>query len=159
MIQLCQENNIFFLRLKEPNIEIFDALSELGILVAVGPKNGDLPGLALSSEAAFGWVNMFIGSYVDSVFFKWIIVGDEEILGENGIYVRGAMINIRNHVSKLADKVLVTTLLPPNALSVSFPPSAGDFSEKIKQNMTEIAEFLASHGKHISVFYLCYQLK
>ncbi|XP_021898527.1 probable glucan endo-1,3-beta-glucosidase BG4, partial [Carica papaya] len=102
-INFCKQKGIQALRLKEPNTEIYDALIGTGILVAVGPKNSDLPGLALSKEAAIGWVNMFIFPHADKVSFRWIIVGDEEIFGENANKRTPLMVNLFSYFAYVAD--------------------------------------------------------
>ncbi|XP_021898526.1 glucan endo-1,3-beta-glucosidase-like [Carica papaya] len=147
VINLYKQSGIGFLRIYEPYPEVLDALRASALLVAVGPRNEEIPSLSQSLDAANEWVKANIAPYADTVAFRWITIGNEVIPGEYAPYVAQAIENMHNAISSAGfDYIMVTTVVPSNVLGNSYPPSAGAFSDETRSNMIDIASVLSETG-------------
>ncbi|KAI3846159.1 hypothetical protein MKX03_022055 [Papaver bracteatum] len=146
VISLCTSRNIQRLRLFEPNPAALAALSSSGIEVILGTLNEDLPKLAADASYAETWVETHVMPHVNTTFFKCISVGNEVIPGELANYVLLAMKNLDAALKAAGLKIPVSTTVPSNVLGISYPPSAGEFSNVTAPVMEPIIAFLAAES-------------
>ncbi|CAL9008327.1 unnamed protein product [Prunus brigantina] len=144
VIDMYTSNQIGRMRLYDPNLEAFEALRNTGIEVLVGVRNEDLQQLANSYSAAQNWVATYITPYSHQIQFRYIAVGNEVIPGDSAQYVLPAMKNLLNALGNRGIKV--STSIATSVLGVSYPPSAGAFSQDTMQYMVPIARYLNSIG-------------
>ncbi|PIA31159.1 hypothetical protein AQUCO_05200037v1 [Aquilegia coerulea] len=143
VIELYKRSQIQRIRIFEPLPEVLEALRGSNLLVTLGMRNEDITNIAASQEAANDWVNTHLVPYKIDVAFRYVTVGNEVIPGPLANYVTKAMNNTWNAiVSNGLDRVRVTTVVPANALGVSYPPSAGAFSDEVLGAMTDVATIL-----------------
>ncbi|CAB4271078.1 unnamed protein product [Prunus armeniaca] len=142
VIDMYTSNQIGRMRLYDPNLEAFEALRNTGIEVLVGVRNEDLQQLANSYSAAQNWVATYITPYSHQIQFRYIAVGNEVIPGDSAQYVLPAMENLQNALGNRGIKV--STSIATSVLGVSYPPSAGAFSQDTMEYMAPIARYLNS---------------
>lgn len=82
VINLYKISGIELLRLYQPRLAVLEALRGSGLIVAIGPRNEDLPELATNPEAATTWVSTCICPYKNDVLFRWVTLGNEVIPGK-----------------------------------------------------------------------------
>ncbi|XP_021898525.1 putative glucan endo-1,3-beta-glucosidase GVI [Carica papaya] len=117
VINLYKKSGIEYLKIYEPYPEVLDALRGSGLLVAVGPKNEDVPHLAQTADAASEWVKANIAPYAGSISFRWITIGNEIIPGENSSFVAQAIQSMHDALSSAGlDNIIVTTVVSKNVL-------------------------------------------
>ncbi|KAG0487893.1 hypothetical protein HPP92_006704 [Vanilla planifolia] len=94
-----------------------------------------------------GWVNANIIPFPD-VAIRYIAVGNELISGNLAQFVLPAMQNIQNalNAANLQNKIKVSTSVSTGVLGVSYPPSAGAFTDDARKYLQPIAGFLAGTG-------------
>ncbi|KAI3956097.1 hypothetical protein MKW98_027411 [Papaver atlanticum] len=131
VISMCTSRNIQRLRLFEPNPAALASLSSSGIEVILGTRNEDLPHLAADPSYAKTWVETHVMPHVNTTFFKCISLGNEVIPGELANYVLPSMKNLDAALKAVGLKIPVSTSVPSNVLGISYPPSAGEFSNKV----------------------------
>ncbi|PQM39463.1 putative glucan endo-1 3-beta-glucosidase GVI [Prunus yedoensis var. nudiflora] len=102
--------------------------------------NEDLQQLAGSYSAAENWVATYITPYLPQVQFRYIVVGNEVFPGNSARYVLPAMQNLQNALS--FGDIKVSTSIATSVLGVSYPPSAGAFSQDTIEYMVPIAQYL-----------------
>ncbi|CAB4271149.1 unnamed protein product [Prunus armeniaca] len=144
VIDMYKSNQIGRMRLYNPNPEALEALRNSGIEVLVGVRNEDLQQLAGSYSAAENWVATYITPYLPQVQFRYIVVGNEVFPGNSARYVLPAMQNLQNALS--SGDIKVSTSIATSVLGVSYPPSAGAFSEDTIEYMVPIAQYLNNIG-------------
>lgn len=147
VINLYKTSGIDNVRLYQPYPQVLQALSGSGLPLSMGTTNEDIQSLATDQSAADAWVNTNIIPYKDAVSFKWVAIGNEVIPGPSSSYVPDAMNNIMNSLASHGlGTIKVTTVLPGNALSTSYPPSASAFGSDITSTMTSIMAILAQQN-------------
>ncbi|PQQ05928.1 glucan endo-1 3-beta-glucosidase-like [Prunus yedoensis var. nudiflora] len=144
VIDMYTSNQIRRMRLYVPNLEAFEALRNTGIEVLVGVRNEDLQQLANSYSVAQNWVATYITPYSHQIQFRYIAVGNEVIPGDSAQHVLPAMKNLQNALGNRGIKV--STSIATSVLGVSYPPSAGAFSQDTMEYMVPIARYLNSIG-------------
>ncbi|KAK4792510.1 hypothetical protein SAY86_022945 [Trapa natans] len=130
VINLYKQYNIQRMRLYSPNHDAFRALGGSNIEVLVDVNNDDLKSLASSQDQANTWVQNNIQNY-GNVNFKYIAVGNEITASSNiAQYLVPAMRNIQTAINNagLGGKIKVSTSITYAMIGVSYPPSAGAFS-------------------------------
>ncbi|KAA3453832.1 Glucan endo-1,3-beta-glucosidase [Gossypium australe] len=144
VINLYKTSGINNIRLYQPYPEVLEAARGSGISLSMGPTNEDIQSLATDQSAADAWVNTNIVPYKDDVQFRFITIGNEAIPGQSSSYIPDAMNNIMNSLASFGlGTTKVTTVVPMNALSTSYPPSDGAFGSDITSIMTSIMAILA----------------
>ncbi|KAF5193957.1 Glucan endo-1 3-beta-glucosidase-like [Thalictrum thalictroides] len=148
IVSMYLTNHIGRMRLYEPNFAMFDALRGTGIQVSVNIDDGYIEQIAYSEEAANEWVQTYIRPYWPDVHFRYIIVGNEVIPSNYAQFVLPAMQNLHNALGYggLWSTIKVTTTVSPSVMAVSFPPSAGQFSQSAAEYLEPIAQYLHSTG-------------
>ncbi|RZC85688.1 hypothetical protein C5167_026368 [Papaver somniferum] len=159
VISMCTSRSIQRLRLFEPNPAALAALSSSGIEVILGTRNEDLPKLAADASYAETWVETHVMPHANTTFFKCISLGNEVIPSDLANYVLLAMknldaalkackpiINRETKYSPLFQQIPVSTTVRSNVLGISYPPSAGEFSNVTAPIMEPIIAFLAAES-------------
>ncbi|PPS18772.1 hypothetical protein GOBAR_AA01832 [Gossypium barbadense] len=140
VINLFKTSGINNIRLYQPYPEVLEAARGSGISLSMSTTNEDIQSLATDQthqSAADAWVNTNIVPYKEDVQFRFIIIGNEAIPGQSSSYIPGAMNNIMNSLASFGlGTTKVTTVVPMNALSTSYPPSDGAFGSDITSIMT-----------------------
>ncbi|XP_057969511.1 probable glucan endo-1,3-beta-glucosidase BG5 [Malania oleifera] len=151
VIDLYKKNGIEKMRLFDPNAAALNALKGSGISVVLGVRNEDLQAIAASQDAANAWFNTHVAPYVGAFDIPVISAGNEVIPGQYAQYVRPAMDNLQNVVKTNLPTTHVSTVVATGVLGESYPPSAGEFSDEAKTDMTNVVSFLAQHGSPLLV--------
>ncbi|XP_044511522.1 glucan endo-1,3-beta-glucosidase-like [Mangifera indica] len=147
VVAMFQRCKIPYMRIFEPKHEVLDALKGTEIILSLGTRNEDIQSLAQSPEAATAWVIAHVQPYANSVKIGWITVGNEVIPGPFAPFVGQAITNVRTALASVGlPPIPVTTVVAMTALSVSYPPSAGAFSNDSLDAMRSIVQSLASAG-------------
>ncbi|KAK4757366.1 hypothetical protein SAY87_018667 [Trapa incisa] len=144
VINLYKQYNIQRMRLYSPNHDAFRALGGSNIEVLVDVNNDDLKSLASSQDQANTWVQNNIQNY-GNVNFKYIAVGNEITASSNiAQYLVPAMRNIQTAINNagLGGKIKVSTSITYAMIGVSYPPSAGAFSNAEAAVIDPILRFL-----------------
>ena len=145
VIQLYKQYGISKLRLFDPNPAALEALRGSQIVVTLGIRNEDLPGLAASQAAVESWFAINVQPYLNDVASGYISVGNEVIPGSLGNYVLPVIQFLQNIlIAKNLANVKVTTVVPTNVLGTSYPPSSGAFTAEASNVMVDILKFLSA---------------
>ena len=149
VIGLYKRHNIGRMRLFNPNPPALEALKGSGIAVTVGIPNEDLAALAAGQDSVGEWFAKNIEPFVPDVDFAYIAVGNEVIPGELGRYVLPVMESLRGVLDlKNLGGVKVTTVIPGNALSASYPPSSGRFSDEAAKDLIGVLGYVCIYTCH-----------
>ncbi|CAL1397385.1 unnamed protein product [Linum trigynum] len=148
VIQLYQQNNIWRMRLYDPNRDALAALRDSGIEVILGVPNSDLQHLNNWGDALW-WVQQYVQNFYPAVKIKYIAVGNEVSPMYNAALasaVLPAMRNIYNALVSMGlhEQVKVSTAIDMTLLGNSYPPSAGAFRDDIRWFVDPIVGFLSS---------------
>uniref|UniRef100_A0A1D1ZJX0 Glucan endo-1,3-beta-glucosidase, basic isoform n=1 Tax=Anthurium amnicola TaxID=1678845 RepID=A0A1D1ZJX0_9ARAE len=153
VIGMFKSHKVPKMRIYAPSEPILSALrgSNIDLLLdAPGP----LDVLARDKAAAHEWVRTNVLAYWPDVRFRYIAVGNEEIL-KPGVaeYIYPAMLNIYDALASagLQGQIKVSTSFQYNVLGESFPPSKGEFSQQVLPLMRPIVSFLARTGAPLLV--------
>ncbi|XP_039126792.1 glucan endo-1,3-beta-glucosidase-like [Dioscorea cayenensis subsp. rotundata] len=142
VVQLFNSHGIQKLRLFAPNNQVQQALEGTNIYVSLGVANDDLANLAGSQAAANEWVGTNILPF-SKTLYQYVTVGNEAIPGPNSQQVAPAMRNIKTALNSAGlSQIMVTTVIADTALSFSFPPSQGAFSDEATPSITAVLQFL-----------------
>ncbi|KAG0489573.1 hypothetical protein HPP92_006436 [Vanilla planifolia] len=147
VVGLYQSNNIRAMRVYYPDKGTLQALGGTNIAVIVDVGNSNLAYLASGEDAAKSWVNEYIVPF-PNVAILYIAVGNEVIPGNDAGFVLTAMQNIQNalNAANLQNKIKVSTSVSTGVLGVSYPPSAGAFTDAARNYLQPIAAFLSRTG-------------
>ncbi|KAB1209481.1 Lichenase [Morella rubra] len=152
VVELFKKYGITRTRLYDPNLPALEALRGRHILVTLGIRNEDLQGLAASPAVVDLWFAAHVQPHLNDVEFDYIAVGNEVVPGDLGIYVLPVMKSLQNMlVAKNLTGIRVTTVVPANALRVSYPPSAGAFSVDASRDIAGILQFLSAHQSPLMI--------
>lgn len=148
VVALYKTVGISSMRLFEPNPDALQALRGSQIDISLGVRNEDIQSMATSQEFANSWFSSNVAPYVNDITVEFITVGNEVVPGEYASYVAPAMQNLQNILDAqgLAG-VSVTTAMSTEALSTSYPPSAGTFSSDV----VKILKFLSAQASPLMV--------
>ena len=103
--------------------------------------------LAATLDAANSWVADNIVPYRSDVNFTYITVGNEAIPGAMSQYIAQAIANMYAALAEAAiTYIKVSTVIPGSSLSISYPPSAGTFTNEAAAAISSIASILLNHG-------------
>ncbi|KAK8959407.1 hypothetical protein KSP40_PGU018282 [Platanthera guangdongensis] len=130
VISLCKSRNISKLRMTRPSIPVLEALRNTGIGVILSPYKEELLLFALRRSAAVGWVEAYIVPFASSVDFRYISIGNEDIPGDNSMYILTVIQNVANALRAANLYIPVTTTVSMEVLGTSYKPSEGVFSDK-----------------------------
>ncbi|KAG6485126.1 hypothetical protein ZIOFF_053655 [Zingiber officinale] len=144
VVALFESNQIDRMRIYEPYPDVLAALAGSNIGLIVGTLNQDVQPLALDISAAQTWVGTNIVPHINNANFRYINVGNEIIPSDMAQFVLPAMSNVQSAlVANNITTIKVTTSVATTVLGVSYPPSAGDFSDATKEIINSIVHFLA----------------
>ncbi|XP_044512205.1 glucan endo-1,3-beta-glucosidase-like [Mangifera indica] len=145
VVGMYQRCGIPYMRIFEPKPDVLDALRGTEIILSLGTRNEDIQNLAQSQEAATAWVSANVQPYANSVKIGWITIGNEAIPGPSAAFIGQAMTNVRNSLASIGlSNIAVTTVVSMEALSVTYPPSAGAFSNEAVNPMRSIVQYFAN---------------
>ncbi|XP_024017243.1 probable glucan endo-1,3-beta-glucosidase BG4 [Morus notabilis] len=152
VINLYKHNNIGKIRLFDPDPSALQALRGSEIDVTVGIRNEDLAGLASNQDAVASWFAAHVEPYLNDIVFSNIAVGNEVIPGHLGQYVLPVMESLQAILDhKNLAGIKLTTVLPANALALSYPPSAAQFSDEAANDLRGIIRFMSTHGAPLMI--------
>ncbi|KAK8928590.1 hypothetical protein KSP39_PZI017599 [Platanthera zijinensis] len=143
VISLCKSWNISKLRMTSPSIPVLEALRNTGIGVILSPYKEELLLFALRRSAVVSWVETYIVPYVRSVDFRYINIGNEDIPGDNSMYILTVIQNVANALRAANLHIPVTTTVSMEVLGTSYKPSEGVFSDKALKVLEPIIYHLA----------------
>ncbi|KAK8928584.1 hypothetical protein KSP39_PZI017597 [Platanthera zijinensis] len=143
VISLCKSRNISKLRMTSPSIPVLQALRNTGIGVILSPYNEQLMQLALNSSEAARWVETYIVPYARSVDFRYISIENEDILGDNSMFILTVLQKFVNALWAANLHIPVTTTVSMDVLGTSYKPSQGVFSDKALKVLQPIIYHLA----------------
>ncbi|KAJ0085100.1 hypothetical protein Patl1_08437 [Pistacia atlantica] len=147
VVGMYQRCKFPYMRIFDPNHDVLEALRGTEIILSLGTRNEDIENLAASQEAATAWVGANVQPYANDVKIGWITVGNEAVPGPSAAHIGQAMTNVHNALASVGlSNIFVTTVVSMAALSVSYPPSAGAFSNDAVDSMNSIAQYFANVG-------------
>ncbi|CAL5000996.1 unnamed protein product [Urochloa decumbens] len=135
-VQLLRAAGAGAVKIYDANPSILRALAGTGIPVAVMVPNEAIPSLASSGAAAERWVATNLAPHIPATRVMYLLVGNEvlsnrAISGSTWRAVVPAMSNLHRALRRgrggILRKVKLGTALAMDALSASYPPSAGAF--------------------------------
>ncbi|GMN55195.1 hypothetical protein TIFTF001_024307 [Ficus carica] len=138
VVALYKSNNIYRMRIYDPNQAALNALRGSSVELILGVPNSDLQSLTDPKNAA-SWVQRNIVSFWPSVRFRYIAVGNE-VSPANGAtssyaqFLREALVNVFNAVRSagLQDQIKVSTSIDMSLIGNSYPPSSGAFRDDVR---------------------------
>ncbi|TKW11333.1 hypothetical protein SEVIR_6G226700v4 [Setaria viridis] len=132
-VQLLRAAGAGAVKIYDANPDILRALAGTGLPVAVMVPNEAIPSLASSRAAAEGWVAANLAPHVPAARVMYLLVGNEVLsnraaAGSTWRAIVPAMANLHRALRAHGiRKVKLGTTLAMDALSASYPPSAGAF--------------------------------
>eukprot|EP01018_Ginkgo_biloba_P024587 Gb_26222 [translate_table: standard] len=154
VVNMMKSNNIGKMRIFSANHSALEAFKNSGIDVIVGVGNDELPKIGSDQAAANSWVNKNVRAFYPATNIKYIAVGNEVFASRQYLsYLFPAMKNIQKAVesANLQNNIKVSTTHATSVLGNSYPPSAGEFGNDVKDIMRSILNFLASNGSPFMV--------
>eukprot|EP01018_Ginkgo_biloba_P024566 Gb_08453 [translate_table: standard] len=149
VVNMLKSNNIGKMRIFSANHTALEAFKKSGIEVILGVENRELQAISSNQAAADGWVNDNIRPFYPSNNIKYIAVGNEVFANRQFLsYLFPAMQNIQKAIvsANLQNNIKVSTTHASSVLGNSYPPSAGEFANDVKDIMRSILNFLAQNG-------------
>jgi hypothetical protein len=132
-VQLLRAAGAGAVKIYDANPDILRALAGTGLPVAVMVPNEAIPSLASSRAAAESWVAANLAPHVPAARVMYLLVGNEVLsnraaAGSTWRAIVPAMANLHRALPAHGiRKVKLGTTLAMDALSASYPPSAGAF--------------------------------
>ena len=148
VVDLYKANNIWRMRLYDPNQAALEALRNSGIELMLGVPNSDLQSLATNADNAGQWVQRNVLNFWPSVKIKYIAVGNEvnPVGGNSWLaqYVLPAIQNIYQAIRAkgLHDQIKVSTAIDMTLIGTSYPPSKGSFRNDVRSYLDPIIGYL-----------------
>ncbi|KAJ1269278.1 hypothetical protein BS78_07G199100 [Paspalum vaginatum] len=140
-VQLLRAAGAGALKIYDANADILRALAGTGIPVSVMVPNEAIPSLASSRAAADDWVAGNLAPHVPATRVVHLLVGNEvlsnrALAGSTWRGIVPAMGNLHRALrARGIHKVKLGTTLAMDALSASYPPSAGAFRGDIAESV------------------------
>ncbi|KAI4334952.1 hypothetical protein L6164_013647 [Bauhinia variegata] len=149
VISLYQSNNIWRMRLYDPNQPALEALRNSGIELMLGVPNSDLQSLATNPDNARQWVQRNVLNFWPSVKIKYIAVGNEvsPVNGATAWFAQFVLPAIQNvyqaiRARGLHDQIKVSTAIDMGLLGNSYPPSQSYFRGDVRSYLDPIIGYL-----------------
>ena len=148
VVDLYKANDIWRMRLYDPNQAALEALRNSGIELMLGVPNSDLQSLATNADNAGQWVQRNVLNFWPSVKIKYIAVGNEvnPVGGNSWLaqYVLPAIQNIYQAIRAkgLHDQIKVSTAIDMTLIGTSYPPSKGSFRNDVRSYLDPIIGYL-----------------
>ncbi|MCL7038092.1 hypothetical protein MKW94_008334 [Papaver nudicaule] len=141
-----QERHVHRVRLFEPDHDILAYVnSNPAFEIMLGTLNKDTKKLASDPTYAATWVNTNIVAY-PNITFSYITVGNEiAIPSDLASALPQAMTNLDAAIKSTGRKIPVSTAITYAITGVSYPPSAGAFTDDSASVMGSIAAFLETN--------------
>jgi exo-beta-1,3-glucanase (GH17 family) len=140
-VQLLRAAGAGAVKIYDANADILRALAGTGMPVSIMVPNSAIPSLASSRTAAEDWVAANLAPHVPATRVAHLLVGNEvlsnrAIAGSTWRAVVPAMANLHRALRAHGiRKVKLGTTLAMDALSASYPPSAGAFRDDIAEDV------------------------
>ncbi|CAD6245934.1 unnamed protein product [Miscanthus lutarioriparius] len=140
-VQLLRAAGAGAVKIYDANADILRALAGTGMPVSIMVPNSAIPSLASSRAAAEDWVAANLAPHVPATRVSHLLVGNEvlsnrAIAGSTWRGVVPAMANLHRALRAHGiRKVKLGTTLAMDALSASYPPSAGAFRDDIAEDV------------------------
>ncbi|CAD6264803.1 unnamed protein product [Miscanthus lutarioriparius] len=143
-VQLLRAAGAGAVKIYDANADILRALAGTGIPVSIMVPNSAIPSLASSRAAAEDWVATNLAPHTPATRVAHLLVGNEvlsnrAIAGSTWRAVVPAMANLHRALRRAPGRGLRTvklgTTLSMDALSASYPPSAGAFRDDIAEDV------------------------
>lgn len=151
VVQLYKSKGIASMRIYAPETGILRALAGTGLGLVMDVPNENLTAMASSPPFAAAWVKANVQPYSSSsgVSFRYIAVGNEVVDSEGQKNILPAMKNLAGALAASGIGIKVSTALRFDAITNTFPPSNGVFSDP--SFMGPVAAYLASTGAPLLV--------
>ncbi|GMH13755.1 hypothetical protein Nepgr_015596 [Nepenthes gracilis] len=147
VVGLYSKYGIGKMRIFNPNPTVLNALRGSGIELTLGVADEDIPRLASSVDAADSWFAHNVQPYLNDITVPYIAVGNEVVPGEFSASLVAAMQNVQTVLrNRNLMGMRATTVVHGAVLSNSYPPSATVFSDRARDTMSRILQFLSAHG-------------
>ncbi|KAL2469463.1 O-Glycosyl hydrolase family 17 protein [Abeliophyllum distichum] len=136
-------------KLYDANAEILKLLSGTDVHVSIMVKNEQISGIASNEKMAEDWVRENVLVYYPDTKIRYILVGNEVLTYNNqkmwlDLVPAMSLIN-KSLASHNIHNIKVGTPLAMDIMGSSFPPSSGNFSSRIPNEvMVSLLEFLNS---------------
>ena len=143
-VQLLRAAGAGAVKIYDANADILRALAVTGMPVSIMVPNSAIPSLASSRAAAEDWVATNLAPHTPATRVAHLLVGNEvlsnrAIAGSTWRAVVPAMANLHRALRRARGRGLRTvklgTTLAMDALSASYPPSAGAFRDDITEDV------------------------
>ncbi|KAG0524417.1 hypothetical protein BDA96_07G209400 [Sorghum bicolor] len=157
-VQLLRATGAGAVKIYDANADILRALAGTGMPVSIMVPNSAIPSLASSRAAAEDWVAANLAPHIPATRVAYLLVGNEvlsnrAIAGSTWRSVVPAMANLHRALRAHGiRKVKIGTTLAMDALSASYPPSAGAFRDDIAEDVVRpLLRFLNATGSYYFV--------
>ncbi|CAH8384637.1 unnamed protein product [Eruca vesicaria subsp. sativa] len=142
VVALYKKLNIQRMRFYDPDAETLNALRNSNIELILDVPKRDLQRIASSQGEADTWIRDNVKNY-NNVRFRYITVGNEVKPSDlDGRSLLQAMENIDNSVSKAGLRINVSTAIDMGAVTDTYPPSRGRFTDEYKDFLQPVIDFL-----------------
>ncbi|KAI3837245.1 hypothetical protein MKX03_004130 [Papaver bracteatum] len=145
---------VWRLRIFAPDHAVLDYLNRsyptqgYTFAVAMGTLDEDVQKIADDQNYANTWVQNNIVPWTNTILTH-IVLGNEVIPGPIGNFVVQAMINMEKAIKECTTQnIQVTTAVSMNVLGVSYPPSAGVFTDDAMEVMRGVVNFLQNRPQY-----------
>ncbi|CAI0445550.1 unnamed protein product [Linum tenue] len=155
VVALYNQYNIHRMRLYDPNPAVLQALRGSNIQLMLGLPSNSLQSIATSQDVANAWVQNNVLNYIDSVQFRYIVVGNEVRPTDPFCpFLFPAMQNIQTAIEtkcqaalecSAANRIKVTAAFGYGVMNVSYPPSQRSFREDYGFFLNPILGFLTKN--------------
>ncbi|KAL6661080.1 hypothetical protein ACP70R_000464 [Stipagrostis hirtigluma subsp. patula] len=157
-VELLRAAGAGAVKIYDANPDILRALAGTGLPVSVMVPNEAIPSLAASRAAADAWVAANLAPHHPATRVVHLLVGNEvlsnrAIAGSTWPSLVPAMANLHRAVhARGLGRVKLGTTLAMDALSASYPPSAGAFRDDIADSVVRpLLRFLNATGSYYFV--------
>ncbi|XP_042419102.1 probable glucan endo-1,3-beta-glucosidase A6 [Zingiber officinale] len=148
-VELIRSIGAGAVKIYDANPAILRALAGTRLRVSIMVPNDLIPSIGTNASMADAWVATYVAPFAGAVRIRYLLVGNEilsyrDIANSTWPFLVPAIVNVRRAlVARSLRDVKVGTTLAMDALSVSYPPSAGKFRADIADSvMRPMLQFL-----------------
>ncbi|OEL17592.1 Glucan endo-1,3-beta-glucosidase 13 [Dichanthelium oligosanthes] len=155
VVNLLNQNGITMVRIYDASPQVLTSLANTGIKVMVMMPNEKLEAAADDPNFAAQWVQSNVKAYYPATQIHGVAVGNEVFDSAQGLTQKlvPAMTHVQTALANLglADAVKVSTPVAFDALTNTYPPSAGRFTDNLVPVMKSMLDLLQRTGSYLTL--------